>query len=147
MEKISKKNVIQNSKDVLDKFLLQITQIGVEKIHGVTNKKLLALCDVSEAQYEEAVKNVQKKLSIIYKRKPSEVNVGPYNTVILSLSRANMNLQYVTGVYAMIIYLTSYLCKPEHTMSELMKKAAKEVQGQASMKQLNAVENVFFDKT
>ena len=40
-----------------------------------------------------------------------------------------MNIQFVTGVYAMLTYLTSYLCKPEHTMSELMKKASKEAYG------------------
>ena len=33
-----------------------------------------------------------------------------------------MNLQFVTGVYAMLTYLTSYLSKAKHAMSELMKK-------------------------
>ena len=28
----------------------------------------------------------------------------------------------------MLVYLTLYLCKPEHTMSKLMKKPAKEAQ-------------------
>ena len=56
-----------------------------------------------------------------HKRKPCEVNTGTCNTVILSVLTANINLQNVTGVYAMIIYLTSYLCK-------LMKKTAKEPQ-------------------
>ena len=40
-----------------------------------------------------------------------------------------MNIEFVTGVYAMLTYITSYLCKPEHTMSELMKKASKEAYG------------------
>ena len=40
-----------------------------------------------------------------------------------------MNLQFVTGVYAMLTYLTSYLCKPEHTISKLVKKASKEPYG------------------
>ena len=67
-----------------------------------------------------------KKISILYKGKPCEVNIGPYDTVILKLLKTNMNLQFVTGVYAMLTYLTSYLCKPEHAMSERMKKASKE---------------------
>ena len=37
-----------------------------------------------------------------------------------------MTLQFVTGVYGMLTYPTSYLCKPENTTSELM-KASKEV--------------------
>ena len=40
------------------------------------------------------------------KRKPSEVNLGPYNTVILKLLKFSMSLQFVTGVYVMLAYLT-----------------------------------------
>ena len=65
-----------------------------------------------------------KKVSVTYKRKPYEVNIGTYNTVISKLWKANMNIQFVTSVYAMLI-----LGKPEHTMSELMKKASKEAYG------------------
>ena len=35
-----------------------------------------------------------------------------------------MNIQFVIRVYAMLTYL-KYLCKPEHTMSELLKKTSK----------------------
>ena len=38
-----------------------------------------------------------------------------------------MSLQFVSGVYVMLTYLTSYLFKLEHAMSELMKKASKRV--------------------
>ena len=67
---------------------------------------------------------VEKKASILYKRKPCEVNIGPYNTVILKLLKSNINLQFVTGVYAMLTYLMPYLCKPKHAMSGLMEKAS-----------------------
>lgn len=36
-----------------------------------------------------------------------------------------MNIQFVTGVYAMLTYLTLHLCKPERTMSKLLKNAVK----------------------
>ena len=84
--------------------------------------------------------------TIIYKRKPCEVNIGPYNTVILMLLKANMNIQFVTGVYAMLTYLTSYLCKPEHTMSELMKKASKEAYGKDIRGKMHSIGNVFITK-
>ena len=38
-----------------------------------------------------------------------------------------MNIWYLTGAYTMLTYLPSYLCQPEHTISELMEKASKEV--------------------
>ena len=37
-----------------------------------------------------------------------------------------MNLQFVTGICAMLTYLTSHLHKPEHAVSILRKKASKE---------------------
>ena len=40
-----------------------------------------------------------------------------------------MNLQFVTSVYAILAYLTLYLCKPENAMSEIMKKTSKESYG------------------
>ena len=36
-----------------------------------------------------------------------------------------MNMQYVTGISVVLTYLTSYFCKPEHQMIDLMKKASK----------------------
>ena len=42
----------------------------------------------------------EKNISILYKQKPHEVNIALYNTVILKLLKSNMNLQFVTGVYA-----------------------------------------------
>ena len=70
-----------------------------------------------------------KKVSILHKQKPYEVNIGSYNTFILKLLKSYINLQFVTGVSAMLTYLTSYLCKPEHTTTKLTKKASKEAYG------------------
>ena len=49
----------------------------------------------------------------------------------------------MTGIYTMLTYLTSYLCKPEHTMSQLMKKASKESYGRNVLEKLSAIGNVF----
>ena len=56
-----------------------------------------------------------------------------------------MNLQFVTGVYVMLAYLTSYLCKPEHTMSELMKKASKELYGKDIKSKMLSIGNTFLN--
>ena len=87
-----------------------------------------------------------KKALIIYKRRPCEKDISPYNTVILSLLKSNMNIQFVMGVYGLLTYLTSYLCKPEHTMSELMKKAYKEASGKDIKENLRSIGNVFITK-
>ena len=82
---------------------------------------------------------------LVYKRKPCEVNIGPYNIVILKLLKLNINIQYVTGEYAIFTYLT-YLCKPEHTMSELMKKASKEAYDEDRRCKMFSIGNVFLTK-
>ena len=87
-----------------------------------------------------------KKVSILCKRKPFEVNIGPYNTVILKLLKSNINLQFVTGVYSILTYLMSYLCKPEHAMSELMKKASKEAYGKDVRGKMLSICNTFLTK-
>ena len=60
--------------------------------------------------------------------------------------KSNMNLQFVTGLYGLLMYLTSYLCKTEHKQSELMKKAAKEASGLDLKQKLRKVGNVFLTK-
>ena len=87
-----------------------------------------------------------EKRYLLYKQKPCEVKIGPYYTVILKLLKSNMNLQFVTGVYAMLTYLTSYLCKPEHAMSKRMKKASKEAYGKDIKGKMLRVGNTFLSK-
>ena len=37
-----------------------------------------------------------------------------------------MDIQYITDIWACIAYLTNYMCKPEHTMNELMEESQQE---------------------
>ena len=101
---------------------------------------------VTAEQYDNALGCVEKKVSILYKRKPCEVNIGPYNTVILKLLKSNMNLRFVTGVYAMLAYLMSYFCKPEHAISELMKKASKKAYGKDIKGKMLSIGNTILTK-
>ncbi|XP_066924610.1 uncharacterized protein [Clytia hemisphaerica] len=138
------KNEYKQSKRVLDKVLDQINNCTSD-LQDVALDGLLSSCDLSKIQYFSALDTVQKKLTVIYKRKPNETNIGPYNTVMISLLQSNMNIQYVTNMYAVLAYIT-YMCKPERNMSELMKKAHKEANGKAVKDKLRAIGNVFLTK-
>ena len=87
-----------------------------------------------------------QKLWMIVKQKPSKVNLRPYNTVILKLLKSNMNLQFSISAYAMLTWLTSYLCKPEYTVSELMKKASKETYSKDIRDKMHSIGNIFLTK-
>ena len=117
------KDNLKESKKILDKVLCLIS--SKIDLFDVTLGDILHTCRLSEKEYNNALETMQKKVYIIYKRRPIEKDISPYNTVILSLLKSNMNIQFVTGVYGLLTYLTSYLCKPEHTMGELMKKSIK----------------------
>ena len=101
----------KESKEILDKVLGEV--IGIDD-YDATLAKVLDSCGVTEDEYTHALDVMAKKITIVYKRKPNEEFVSPYNTVLLSLMKSNMNIQFVTGVYGLLAYLTSYLCKPEH---------------------------------
>ena len=82
-------------------------------------EEILNSYNVSEYDFYDALHTSDRKLSIHYKQKPNEKDVSPYNTVTLSLIKSSMNLQYVTGIYGLLTYLT-YLRKSERTMGKLM---------------------------
>ena len=142
-EKIDQTIVNQNKK-LTEKVLSYI--VTISNLSDITLSQILEECGVTAEQYDNALGCVEKEVSILYKRKPCEVNIGPYNAVILELLRSNMNLQFVTGVCAMLTYPTSYLCKPEHAMSKLMKKASKEAYGKDIKGTMLSIGNTFLTK-
>ena len=75
-------------------------------LSDVTLPEVLEESGVTTKQYDNKLKCVRKEVSKLYKRKPREEKVGPYNTVILKLLKSNMNVQAIKGVYAMLTYLT-----------------------------------------
>ena len=54
-----------------------------------------------------------------------------------------MDIQYILDPYACVAYVTSYLCKAEKTMSELLSKASKEAHLKPVRDKLTLLGNVF----
>ena len=142
-EKIDK-IIVNQSKKLIKKVLFYV--VTISDLSDVTLSQILEECGATEEQYDYALGCVEKTVSVLYKRKPREVNIGSYNTVILKLLKSNMNLQFVTDVHAMLTYLTSYLCKPEHAMTKLMKKTLKKAYGKNIKGKLLSIGNTFLTK-
>ena len=64
---------------------------------------ILDSCGISEKQYENAMETMQKNTTIHHKKRPNKLNISPYNTVLLKLLRANMNIQFVRGVHGYLL--------------------------------------------
>lgn len=133
----SDSTVARQKRKIVDKVLENIYKR--DDLTGIPLTQILLECDIMETDYYDALDYVSNRVTIQYKRKPNEQNVSPYNTVILSLMQSNMNILYVTGMYGVIKYLTSYMCKPERTMSELMKEASKEATNKGVQNKLFAI--------
>ena len=110
-------------KKLIEKVMSYIVTISDKS--DVTLSEILEECGVTAKQYDIALGCVEKKVSILYKQRPCEVNIGLYNAVILKFLKSNVKLNYVTSVYTILTCLTSYLCKTEYAMSEHPKRPLK----------------------
>ena len=90
-----------------------------------------------------AMNTMQKNTPILYKRKPNEINVVPYNTVLFGLLQSNMNIQFVTGWYGLLKYFVEYLTKDDKNTSEMMKNALKNGVGEDTRNKLKRIGNIF----
>ena len=107
--------------------------------------------DMGEAKVKQSKKIIDKVLSyIVTINDLSDITLSEileksgfaeeqYNNVLL---KSNMNMQFVAGVHVVLTYVT-YFCKPEVTMSKIMKKALKEVYGKDMTGKMHSVGNVF----
>ena len=79
------------------------------------------------AEYKKALAMTTEKTMIVSKRSPADVWVNNYNPALLEAWNANMDIQFVENAYSCVMYMTSYVCKAEHELGEIMKEAQQEI--------------------
>ncbi|XP_033759087.1 uncharacterized protein LOC117341337 [Pecten maximus] len=131
----------RNKTEVAQRVISHVMQTMTESESNITTENLLIKAKVTPEAYHEAVQISLKKTTILLKRRPNESCINPYNPLILKALRANMDIQFITDVWACIAYLTSYMCKPETAMSDLMRNACKEAT--TAKEKLKCLGNVF----
>ena len=94
--------------------------------HDTTVEDILMAAGLSQEDYEQALTNSKSLNGIILKRRPCERFINNYNPKILLVWEANMDIQYVSDPYACVMYISSYVTKPEHEMSELLEQTSKQ---------------------
>ncbi|XP_071953317.1 uncharacterized protein [Antedon mediterranea] len=82
---------------------------------------------ITQSAFEKANNCVATEEKIVIKRNPQDVWVNQYNPSLLRAWNANMDIQYITNVYACIIYVIGYMSKSEREMGLLLNHAASEV--------------------
>ena len=111
----------------------------------LTLHSLLQQAGVSMEMYIKSLRLSTKRHMVVLQREPKEQNVNNYNPLFLRAWRANMDIQLVLDTYACIMYVTSYLCKAEKTMSQLLQQASKQCKNRdlAIKEKLSVLGNVF----
>ncbi|RXN36942.1 replicase helicase endonuclease [Labeo rohita] len=88
---------------------------------------LLTKCDLSMDDYNNYVEALSTSSVILLKRDPKEAWVNGYNPDLLRAWNANMDIQFVLDSYSCIMYMLSYISKPEHEMNDFLKNVIKGV--------------------
>ena len=113
-----------NQKALLNKVFDAMFKMDITR--DTTLEEILKAVDVPLKEYEQALKHSKSSNGIILKRKPCEHFINNYNPKILSVWEANMDIQYVSCPYGCVMYVSSYVTKPEHEMSELLEQTSKQ---------------------
>ncbi|KAI8484274.1 hypothetical protein Bbelb_380590 [Branchiostoma belcheri] len=112
---------------------------------GITLDELFHKAEVAEDEYMKELSTTTSGISIILKRDPMCQVTNSYNKDIIHSWQANIDLQYITDVYACIMYVTSYMMKSERAMSELLRKTAKETANEDVKSQLRKLGTTFLN--
>ncbi len=88
---------------------------------------LLTKCNLSMDDYCVYAEALSTSNVILLKRDPKEAWVNGYNPDLLRAWNANMDIQFVLDSFSCIMYMLSYISKPEHEMNDFLKTVIKGV--------------------
>ncbi|WAR02670.1 PIF1-like protein, partial [Mya arenaria] len=103
---------------------LQETDTATE----MTFEELMRRSGVSEESYLKALHWIKTKSgqpAVLLKRSPNEGNINNYNTTLMKCCEANLDVQFVTNTFACVMYVASYVSKPEKTLGDVLKAVSK----------------------
>ena len=104
-----------------------------EKCDGTTVKDYYKYLSISESGR-----------SVILKRKLSERNVNNYNKTFSKIWNANTDIQLCLDSYAVVTYITDYLCKTDKGLTNMLRTALKEKRDCQWKEQLNHLKKTYF---
>ncbi|XP_024120187.1 uncharacterized protein LOC112141313 [Oryzias melastigma] len=87
----------------------------------LTFAQLLAKCSLTLTEYKRCLHLMKTSSTVILKRDPKDCWVNAYNPHVLQAFDSNMDLSFILNAYSVIMYLTSYITKQEHGLSEYLK--------------------------
>jgi len=123
------------------------TLIQDKAILELSFDEYLIRCDMPEDAYILALRSSIKRATVFLKRNPSDIRINAHNTGLLSIWKANTDLQFVLDPYAVCAYIASYIMKSQRGISMLLQQAVQETRsGNFSVKEkMRAIANKFLN--
>ncbi|KAI8116853.1 ATP-dependent DNA helicase PIF1 [Lucilia cuprina] len=85
--------------------------------------------NMSYESYKLSLRSSLKKPKIFLRRKFQDKMLNAYNSTILKLHRANMDIQFILDAYACCSYIVNYINKSNRGVSRILRDAIDEIRG------------------
>jgi len=92
-----------------------------------TYEEFLENINLNHEDYLNIIRANLKKTKVFLKRNLNEIMINNYNTKILQVHQANMDIQFILDMYACILYILNYINKSDRGMSKLLRNVQKDV--------------------
>ncbi|CAF1536026.1 unnamed protein product, partial [Rotaria sordida] len=125
-EKLTKKEREEISKKK-ESVMKELEKISKDIDSSLTFDEFLVHINMNEKEYIKMIRADLKKAKVFLKRAPNGIRINAYNSQIMSLHRANMDIQFILDPYACLKYCVEYINKSENGMSKLLREALNEL--------------------
>ena len=113
-ERLIKKEYEQISK-YRQNVIKELDKVPKDQDNSLTFEELKNI-RMNEEEYIKVIRAGFKNSKIFLKRAPNEIRINAYNPMIMSLHKANMDIQYILDPYAYSMYCVDYISKSEYGM-------------------------------
>ena len=124
MDEKEKKEKLEKAKEILTRVKDHLEFLMIDYTEELND--FLARINITPQDYTDALRISEKGITIILKRKISEVFVNNYNPDFLIAWNGNIDVQFCSDPYAVTSYITDYITKPDAGLTKVLKEALKE---------------------
>ncbi len=102
----------------------------------ITHEEFLQDINMTESDYILTIRSSLNTAKVFYQRKPNALRVNPYMKGMLSVIKANHDVQYPLNIYALVCYVVDYLLKSQKGLSATLEQAVRDaMDGDMKLKQ------------
>lgn len=100
--------------------LVQQTMKSLGRETTISYEDFLNVLGFDEKRYLTCVSSGMWRPIVLFKRDPQDMYINNYIRNALPLWRANMDIQPCLDAYAVVEYISAYMCKGNHALTQVM---------------------------